>query len=65
MPRMPFLIMGVLGIISGSLVLFLPETAKVELPDTVEEGEMFGKDQKFFYMPMFEKDTMTAKEEVK
>ena len=51
---MPFLIMGILGVISGSLILFLPETAKVQLPETIEEGEHFGKDQHFFYMPMFE-----------
>ena len=60
-PEMPFIIMGILGVISGTLIMFLPETAKVKLPETIEEGELFGTDQNFFYMPMFNSVTRMNK----
>nr|XP_006811513.1 PREDICTED: organic cation transporter protein-like [Saccoglossus kowalevskii] len=40
---LPFLIFGVSSVIAGLLVLLLPETTGVPLPETLEEGEMFGK----------------------
>ena len=40
---LPLLIFGALSIISGSLIIFLPETVGCELPQTLQESEDFGK----------------------
>ncbi|KAG8305763.1 hypothetical protein J6590_062071 [Homalodisca vitripennis] len=50
-PQLPLLVLGVLGIVGGVLALFLPETMDQELPQTMTDGENFGKDQKFFDIP--------------
>ena len=47
----PLLILGTLGIIGGILTLLLPETLDQELPQTLEDGANFGKDQKFWDFP--------------
>ncbi|WAR08498.1 OCTL-like protein [Mya arenaria] len=39
----PLLIFGALSIIAGLLNFLLPETNKQKLPDTIEEGEVFGR----------------------
>ncbi|XP_077990548.1 organic cation transporter protein-like [Glandiceps talaboti] len=39
---LPYLIMALTSIAAGLLALFLPETLKEELPETLEEGEIFG-----------------------
>lgn len=41
---LPLLIMGIVSIIGGLLGLRLPETLHHRLPQTIEEGEEFGKD---------------------
>ncbi|CAL4133749.1 unnamed protein product, partial [Meganyctiphanes norvegica] len=46
---LPLLIFGLLSIISGLLVVFLPETVGCELPLNLEESEEFGKDQGVLY----------------
>jgi len=51
-PKAPFLILGVLGLLSSVPGLFLPEPAGVNLPDSVEEAEQFGRNDKFFWMPL-------------
>ncbi|KAJ8026960.1 Solute carrier family 22 member 6-A [Holothuria leucospilota] len=40
---LPLLIFGSSAIIGGLLVLFLPETRGKDLPETIEEGELFNK----------------------
>lgn len=39
----PLVIFGVLSLVSGLLSLYLPETLNKKLPETIEEGERFGK----------------------
>ncbi|XP_055348955.1 beta-alanine transporter-like [Paramacrobiotus metropolitanus] len=39
----PLLLFGVLALAGGAVILRLPETANVKLPDTLQEGEEFGK----------------------
>ena len=41
------------GILAAATSIFLPETAGVDLPNTIEEAESFGKDQSFFYVPIY------------
>ncbi|XP_078688676.1 organic cation transporter protein-like [Branchiostoma floridae x Branchiostoma belcheri] len=40
---LPYLIFGGLSVVAGLAALLLPETRGVRLPDTLEEGENFGK----------------------
>ena len=37
-PRMPYIIMSILAITTGFLVLLLPETVNMRLPETLEAG---------------------------
>lgn len=46
---LPLLVFGVLSIISGCLIVLLPETVGCELPQTLQESEEFGKDQPIWY----------------
>lgn len=41
---LPLVILGVVSVIGGLSGLRLPETLHHRLPQTVEEGELFGKD---------------------
>ncbi|XP_050294589.1 solute carrier family 22 member 13 [Anthonomus grandis grandis] len=52
---LPLLILGVLGILGGILALFLPETLDQELPQTLQDGENFGVDQKIWDFPCIKK----------
>ncbi|XP_054258921.1 organic cation transporter protein isoform X2 [Macrosteles quadrilineatus] len=53
--HLPLLVLGVLGILGGVLALFLPETMDEELPQTMADGENFGRDQSFFDIPCVKK----------
>ena len=48
---LPFLILTVGSFIGAAVSALLPETAGVELPDTVAEAEQFGIGQNFFQIP--------------
>ncbi|XP_023214691.1 organic cation transporter protein-like isoform X1 [Centruroides sculpturatus] len=48
---LPLIILGILSIFGGMCNLFLPETMNENLPETIEEGEAFGKDTKFCQFP--------------
>jgi MFS transporter, OCT family, solute carrier family 22 (organic cation transporter), member 13 len=52
---LPLIILGILGIFGGCLSLFLPETLDKELPQSLEDGEKFGLDQKLFDFPCIKK----------
>ena len=44
---LPLIIMGSLLVVGGIFALFLPETLHQHLPQTLEEGESFGKNMTF------------------
>lgn len=46
-------IISCVACISAVLVLFLPETLGRDLPQTLQDGEDFGKDQSFWSLPCF------------
>ncbi|KAF7283147.1 hypothetical protein GWI33_001257 [Rhynchophorus ferrugineus] len=52
---LPLLILGVMGIAGGILALFLPETLDQELPQTLQDGENFGINQKMWDFPCIKK----------
>ncbi|XP_072021064.1 organic cation transporter protein-like [Amphiura filiformis] len=47
--QLPFVIFGANSIIAGLLALFLPETHGTNLPETLVEGEEFGKSERSIY----------------
>ncbi|XP_071645804.1 organic cation transporter protein-like isoform X2 [Temnothorax longispinosus] len=54
-PILPLLVLGVMGILGGLLTLLLPETLDKDLPQTLQDGEDFGKNQKLWDMPCLSK----------
>ncbi|XP_015172217.1 PREDICTED: organic cation transporter protein isoform X2 [Polistes dominula] len=52
---LPLLLLGIFGILGGLLTLFLPETLDKDLPQTLEDGENFGLNQKMWDVPCFSK----------
>lgn len=47
-PKVPAIIFGVVSIVSGVWTLFLPETMNRPMPESLEDGENFGKGDTFF-----------------
>ncbi|XP_072757437.1 carcinine transporter-like [Anoplolepis gracilipes] len=48
---LPMMIISVVSLLAATLVLFLPETVGRNLPQTLRQGEDFGKDQSFWTLP--------------
>ncbi|OQV25356.1 Carcinine [Hypsibius exemplaris] len=44
---LPMIIFGVLAIVGGAVTMVLPETANQHLPETLEEGEEFGREMRW------------------
>lgn len=42
-PKIPAILFGFIALISGFLALYLPETVNQPMPETIEDGENFGK----------------------
>lgn len=61
---LPLVILGVIGIFGGVLCLFLPETLNEELPQTLEDGEKFGMNQRFWEIPCFKRSFIALFEHV-
>ena len=40
---MPFILMGIVSLLAAIFAIFLPETAGIKLPDTVQEAEVLFK----------------------
>jgi hypothetical protein len=51
-PALPFYLLAASGFIVSAIGIFLPETAGEPLPNTLDEGEKFGREQKFWSMPL-------------
>ncbi|XP_058813705.1 solute carrier family 22 member 21 [Topomyia yanbarensis] len=49
--RLPFVVMGLMGCLGLVASLCLPETLYQKLPETMEEGRRFGKNQRFWSLP--------------
>ncbi|CAH1373473.1 hypothetical protein MTP99_014862 [Tenebrio molitor] len=47
-PTLPSIIFAVIAMISGFLTLFLPETLNKPMPQSIQDGENFGKGDTFF-----------------
>lgn len=62
---LPLIILGLTGIVSGLLSLFLPETLGHELPQSLADGENFGLGQKLLDAPCCMKRIENDKCEIK
>ncbi|EDV51090.2 organic cation transporter protein [Drosophila erecta] len=52
---LPLIILGILGIVGGLLALLLPETLNHVLPQTLSDGEEFGRGQSIWDFPCLAK----------
>ncbi len=59
----PYILLAIIGVLGSTTSIFLPETAGVDLPATIEEAETFGVNQSFFYVPIFHDKLAKKKDE--
>ncbi|CAD1470171.1 unnamed protein product, partial [Heterotrigona itama] len=48
---LPMLIISAVSFLGAAIVLFLPETMGQNLPQTIKQGEEFGREQRFWSLP--------------
>lgn len=58
----PILVMGVVSLVASVLLFFLPETVNHGLPQTLEDGENFGRDQGLCFCPMLTMRTQKVRQ---
>ncbi|KAG6802461.1 carcinine transporter [Apis mellifera caucasica] len=58
---LPLIALGLLSFIHSFLTLGLPETLNQELPETLQEGNDFGKEQSFWWIPCISSSKMLKK----
>uniref|UniRef100_U5EUX6 Putative integral to membrane n=1 Tax=Corethrella appendiculata TaxID=1370023 RepID=U5EUX6_9DIPT len=61
-PKVPSIIFGVVALVSGTWVLFLPETMGKPMPQSIEDGENFGKGDTCFTTCLGKRKTHSAPE---
>ncbi|EDV92557.1 organic cation transporter protein [Drosophila grimshawi] len=47
-PKIPAVLFGIVALVSGFWVMFLPETMNQPMPESIEDGENFGKGDTWF-----------------
>jgi len=47
-PKIPAVVFGLVSLVSGTWVMFLPETMNQPMPESLEDGENFGKGDTWF-----------------
>ncbi|XP_011704164.1 PREDICTED: organic cation transporter protein-like isoform X3 [Wasmannia auropunctata] len=52
---LPMMIISIVSFAAATLILFLPETLGRDLPQTLRQGEDFGKEQSFWALPCCER----------
>lgn len=62
-PTIPAVTFGVIAILSGTWVLFLPETNNQPMPETIADGESFGKGDNCFTLCFGGKRKNTVRDE--
>lgn len=60
---LPYFILGIVSILTAMVCLFLPETAGVDLPHTIEHVEKFADGLSFFYVPILHLKSAEGKKE--
>lgn len=58
----PILVMGVVSLVASVLLFFLPETVNHGLPQTLEDGENFGRGQGLCFCPMLTMRTQKVRQ---
>ncbi|KAF8789848.1 Carcinine transporter like protein [Argiope bruennichi] len=63
LPGLPLVVSGILMLLVSAFTLSLPETLHKHLPHSIEEGEMFGKNQNLLDCPCMNKSSMESDED--
>ncbi|GFV39968.1 carcinine transporter [Trichonephila clavipes] len=63
MPGLPLVVSGVLMLLVSAFTLTLPETLHKHLPHSIEDGEMFGKNQNVLDCPCIHKSNVDCDDE--